>query len=100
VNILGGVTGAYSLFVLAVSLILLVVKVLAFFDVVRRPAAAFPAVERQTKQLWLIFTGGALLGHLLEFRPTGLLNLIGTIAAIVYMVDVRVRIQQLYDNRR
>jgi hypothetical protein len=100
VNLLsGGVWGIYSMFVLAVSLVLLVVKVLALLDVTRRPAQAFPAVERQSKQLWLLFTGGAVVGHLLSFAPTSLLNLAGSIAAIVYMVDVRVRINSLYDNR-
>jgi xanthine/uracil/vitamin C permease (AzgA family) len=103
VNIFGtfgtGAWGIYSLFVLAISLGLLIVKVLALIDVTRRPKQSFPAVGRQTKQLWLIFTVGAVIGHLLDFRPTSLINLIGTIAAIVYMVDVRVRIKDLYDNR-
>jgi hypothetical protein len=103
VNIFGtlgsGAWGLYSLFVLAISLGLLVVKVLAFIDATRRTKQSFPAVGRQTKQLWLIFTGGAVLAHVLDPRPTSLINLLGTIAAIIYMVDVRVRIKDLYDNR-
>ena len=38
-----------------------VVKIWAFVDCVRRPAAAFPAVGRVSKVLWLILTGVAML---------------------------------------
>lgn len=95
----GAATGIYALFVAAVSLGLLVLKVLVVIDVVRRDAQVFPAVDRQTKQIWLIFSIGALVGHLLSPNPTALLNLVGTIAAVVYWVDVRKRINDLFNNR-
>ena len=95
----GAATGIYALFVAVVSLGLLVLKVLVVIDVVRRDAQVFPAVDRQTKQIWLIFSIGALVGHLLSPNPTALLNLVGTIAAVVYWVDVRKRINDLFNNR-
>lgn len=91
--------GIYSTFLTIVTLSLLAFKVLVLIDVARREQQAFPAADRQTKGRWLLFTGGAVLGHLVQFDPTGILNIAGTIAAIVYWVDVRPRIQSLYRNR-
>ena len=99
-DILGGAAwGIYALFVSIVSLGLFALKVLVVIDVVRRDPQVFPAVDRQTKQIWLIFSIGALVGHILSPNPTALLNLVGTIAALVYWIDVRKRIKSLYDNR-
>lgn len=91
--------GLYSTFIMVVSYSLLAFKVLVLIDVLRREQQAFPAADRQTKGRWLLFTGGAVLGHLISFNPAALLNIAGTIAAIVYWVDVRPRIQSLYRNR-
>ena len=47
---------ATGLVMLVLWVLTLGLKVFAFVDCVRRPAAAFPAVGRQTKPLWLILT--------------------------------------------
>lgn len=99
-GLLGGAAwGLYALFVSVVSLGLFVLKVLVVVDVVRRDPQVFPAVDRQTKQIWMIFSIGALVGHILSPHPTALLNLVGTVTALVYWIDVRKRIKALYDNR-
>lgn len=91
--------GVYGTFIMVVSYSLLAFKILVLIDVFRREQQAFPAADRQTKGRWLLFAGGAVLGHLISFHPGALLNIAGTVAAIVYWVDVRPRIQSLYRNR-
>ncbi|WP_311765167.1 DUF2516 family protein [Streptomyces zingiberis] len=60
----------------------------AFIDAVIRREDAFRAADKQTKPFWLIILGIALVVNVL---PLGLffLTIIGLIAAIVYVVDVR-----------
>lgn len=92
----GAVEGAV---VLVLWVVLLAVKGFAFVDCVRRPTAAFPAVGRQTKPLWLILTGVALLLGLLPGQTLDLLGLAGTVAALVYLFDVRPRVQEITGRR-
>lgn len=81
---------------LALWVLLLVLKAFAFGDVVMRPKEAFPAADKQTKVLWMILVGLALLIHLIPafFSPLSLLNIAGTVAAAVYVVGVRPAVKE------
>ena len=79
---------------LALWVVLLAAKAFALVEVLRHNANLFPAAGKQTKQLWLIFTALGLVFHLLT-DPISLLNIAGTIAAIVFLVDVRPALQQV-----
>jgi hypothetical protein len=73
-----------------VFLALTVVKLWALVDAITRPAAAFPAADKQTKNLWLTLLGLAVATDV--FFVTGALGLFmlaGTVASLVYIVDVR-----------
>jgi hypothetical protein len=70
-----------------VALALLVVKLWALVDATLRPARAFPAVDKLTKAAWLWILGLAFVADLV--LPNMLLLLAGTIAAFVYLLDVR-----------
>lgn len=72
-----------------VFLALTVVKVWALVDAITRPAAAFVAADKQTKVAWLWILGLALVAHLVFPRPYGILSLLGTVAAFVYILDVK-----------
>ena len=74
---------------LVLSLALFGVKALAFVDATTRSAEVFPAIDRQTKGFWMLILGLFLLQHLIFWDVVGLLTLIGTIAALVYVLDVR-----------
>ena len=63
-------------------------KVWALVDSARRPTAAFALHNKQTKPIWLAILGASLLFGILS-GPLGILGIAGTIAAIVYLVDVR-----------
>jgi hypothetical protein len=70
-----------------VTLALLGVKLWALVDATLRPAPAFPAVDKLTKPAWLWILGLAFVADLV--LPNMLLLLAGTIAAFVYLLDVR-----------
>ncbi|MBL1068930.1 DUF2516 family protein [Streptomyces sp. 7-21] len=59
---------------------------------------AFRAADKQTKPFWLLILGLTVAVHL--FVPMILLILAGTIATIVYLVDVRPALQQVTGRRR
>ncbi len=67
----------------------------AFVDALTRRAEAFVAADKLTKPAWLIILGIALVAHMLIWTPTSILNLLGAVAAIVYMVDARPAMQSL-----
>lgn len=80
------------------NIIFLGVAVFSFVDVIRRPPQAFPAVERQSKVAWAIFTG---LSAVIIF-VTGAVNFLGIIGVIVtlfYLVDVRPKVREITGSR-
>jgi len=75
---------------LAIGVALFVMKAFALVDCVGRPAEQFSYFGTIPKQTWLIILVLAVLGHLLSgFNPLGLLSLIGTVAALVYLAQAR-----------
>lgn len=79
----------------ALWIILLVVKVYALIDCVRRPSQAFPAVGRKSKVLWLVLTVVAALVGLMPDSTLGMFGIAGTVIALVYLFDVRPKIQAI-----
>jgi hypothetical protein len=84
-----------SMVSLLVSLALFGFQAWAFVDAAFRRADAFVAADKLTKPAWLIILGLALVAHMLIWSPFSLLNLLGAVAAIVYIVDARPAIQSL-----
>lgn len=78
------------------TLVILVLAVWALVDALRRPASAYVAAGKQTKQIWSIILGIATAVAFFSVPPPlGLgafptfLALLSAVAAIVYLVDVR-----------
>jgi Protein of unknown function (DUF2516) len=67
----------------------LAMKVFALADAVYRRDAFYVAADKQNKAFWLILLVAAFILQLLFTSPTHLFNLIGTVAAGVYLADVR-----------
>lgn len=65
------------------------VKVWALVDALTRPAAAYVAAEKLTKQGWLLILGLTVVSSLIWTSPLGLLSIVGTVAAFVYLLDAR-----------
>lgn len=77
------------------------VGLFALIDAARARADAFTAADKLTKPTWLWITGGALVILVLfQDGPRSLLWLVGLIAALVYLVDVRPSIIEVQDGRR
>jgi hypothetical protein len=68
-------------------------KVWALIDAFTRPTAAFPAAGKLTKVAWIAILVAAVVLQGASFL--GLFGLIGTVAAIVYLVDVRPAVREL-----
>jgi Protein of unknown function (DUF2516) len=75
-----------------------VVEAWAFIDAIRRPAAAFVAASKQTKPLWLIILGVAVVIGIAGV--VGLLSIVSFIpiaafvAAAIYLADVRPKVRE------
>ena len=80
------IQGALSL---VLSVVLFAVKVFALVDCVRRNPAQFADASQVSKNGWLLILGLAVLAHLVSLNPLGILNLLGTLAALVYLAQLR-----------
>jgi Protein of unknown function (DUF2516) len=75
---------------LIVELVLLGVKVFALVNCLTYSAESYTAANKLTKPAWAIILGlGLAVQILLGGGPIGLLNIVFTIAAFVYLADVR-----------
>ena len=68
---------------------LLGVKVWAFIDAVTRPAEAYVAAGKLTKNGWLIILGLSIVTALIWGSLLGIFSIVGTVASFVYLLDVR-----------
>ena len=82
-----------NLLLLVLGLGALALKVWALVDASTRPQASFVAAGKLTKIAWVaILAAAVLLGGA---DVMGLFGLVGTVAAIVYLVDVRPAVREL-----
>ena len=91
--------GAYaplSYFFVALAMAAFVVEAWAFIDAIIRPAPAFVAAGKQTKQIWLIILGVAFVLGLYSAAyggVTGILSVAAFVAAAIYLADVRPKVK-------
>lgn len=82
-----------ALIILAVIMVALAVKVFAFVNALMLPAEAYSAANKLTKPGWLVILGIGLATQiappLIMLSPLYPIHLIFSIAAIVFLVDVR-----------
>ena len=86
---------------LVVLVALLLVKGFAFASSLRYPAEAYEAAGKLTKPAWCAITGiGFLAQLLLAGSPLNIIGLVFTIAALVYLADVRPALAEIMSHRR
>lgn len=78
-----------SNFLLLLTVGLFIVKAVAFVDCLTRSEAKIALAGTLEKKAWLLILGLAVAAHLVFWYPIGLLNLAGTVAALVYLAQVR-----------
>jgi Protein of unknown function (DUF2516) len=79
----------------------LVTEVWAFADALRRPKGAFTAAGKQTKPLWLIILGVAVVIGLyvgVLSGAVGILPIAAFVAAAIYLTDVRPKVREFRGN--
>ena len=79
----------------ALTLGALGVKGYALFDAFRVKQEAYSLAGKLTKNIWLLILGVALAVNIVVLNPLNFLNLIGVVAAAVYLVDVRPAVKQV-----
>ncbi len=82
-----------------IFLVLLVIKVFAFADALIQPAAAYVHAGKLTKNAWLLILGLGLAVTFVEGNPIGILSLLGTVAAFVYLADARPAVKSMRGGR-
>lgn len=77
-----------------------VIEAWAFIDAIRHPAGAYVAASKQTKPIWLIILGVALLigiGGVTQqiglFNSLLALPIVAFVASSIYLVDVRPKVR-------
>lgn len=80
---------------LVATLLLFAIEAWAFVDAVSRRPEAFEAANKQNKKMWLWILGIALAAHMLFWNPINFLNMIGAVASLVYLLDVRPAVRSL-----
>jgi hypothetical protein len=90
-----------ELLILVLAVAALGLKGYALFDALRVPTDAFPAAGKLTKPVWLSFLVIAFLTELAFFpMRVMILTLVGTVAAAVYVIDVRPAVRAFGGGRR
>ena len=85
---------------LAVMLAMLAVKAFAFISSLLFPAEAYTATGKLTKPAWSIILGLGLVAQvLLPGSPISIIHLVFTIAALVYLADVRPALSEVTSGR-
>lgn len=88
-----------GLVLLAVTLVLLSVKIFALVTALGFSPQHYQAADKLTKPAWVAILGlGVAANVLLLGNPIGLLNLAFTIAAFVYLADVRPALRGLHQR--
>ncbi|WP_395657320.1 DUF2516 family protein [Nocardioides sp.] len=80
---------AESTLLLVIELVLLGVKLFAFVNSLLYSAESYSAANKLTKPAWAIILGLGLAVQVVMGGPLGILNIVFTIAAFVYLADVR-----------
>ncbi len=93
-----------NLFFWVLLLAAFAVEAWAFFDVLRRPAAAFPAAGKQTKPIWLIILGVSFvigIGGAVGFLALlSIFPIVAFVAAAFFHVDVKPKVKALKPGQR
>jgi hypothetical protein len=86
---------------LVVLVVLLAVKGFAFVNALTWSVQAYDAAGKLTKQAWCAITGLGFAAQLIliSSSPLGIIHLAFTIAALVYLADVRPALAEVTSHR-
>ena len=96
-----GTYAPLTYFFVALAIAAFVVEAWALIDAITRPAQAFTAAGKQTKNIWLIILGVAFVLGLYAAAYGGvtqILSVAAFVAAAIYMADVRPKVKEFRRN--
>ena len=96
-----GTYAPLTYFFVALAIAAFVVEAWALIDAITRPAQAFTAAGKQTKNIWLIILGVAFVLGLYAAAyggVTGILSVAAFVAAAIYLADVRPKVKEFRRN--
>ena len=90
-----------STVMLVVLVVLLAIKGFAFVNSLTWSAEAYEAAGKLTKPAWCTITGLGFAAQLIliSSSPIGIIHLVFTIAALVYLADVRPALAEVTSRR-
>jgi Ca2+/Na+ antiporter len=83
-----------SLIMLVLTVVAGIAAVVALIHAAIQRPDAFPAVDRQSKVIWVAILAAASL-FIWFFGAVSFLGIIGVVAMLVYLVDVRKRVDDI-----
>ncbi|MFE0751143.1 DUF2516 family protein [Gordonia sp. NPDC058843] len=83
-----------SLIMLTLTVVAGIASTVALIHAAIQRPDAFPAVDRQSKVIWVSILAAATL-FIWFFGAVNLLGIIGVVAMLVYLVDVRKRVDDI-----
>jgi hypothetical protein len=94
-----GIPASLAAFNIILGYVFAGIKIWALMDAASHPKAAYEFIARMNKNFWLAFLAVAVLVQFasvsLGWSPIGLVNLVGLILALVYLVDMRPKLREL-----
>ena len=94
VDFFGVLAYGQSLIMLALTVAAGIAAVVALIHAAIQRPDAVPAVDRQSKVIWVSILAGASL-FIWFFGAVSFLGIIGVVAMLVYLVDVRKRVDDI-----
>ncbi|WP_081620727.1 DUF2516 family protein [Nocardiopsis potens] len=74
----------------AIYIAIFVTSLFALVEAVRTPSQAFPAMDKQTKGMWVAILGvGTGLSLLAALSGGGMFTFLALVAALIFILDVR-----------
>ena len=96
-NILGVMAAGQNLILWALTVIAGIASIVALVHASIQRTDVFPAVDKQSKVLWVSLLAGATL-FIWFFQAPSLFYIIGVVAMLVYIVDVRPRVDSIQNK--
>ena len=94
------VSSVQSLVLLLLGIGSLLLTGFGFIDALRHKGSLFPHVGRLTKPVWLGILGVAFMIAIVSLAyPLGFLNVIGVVAAGVYLAEIRPKLKAIGGGR-
>jgi len=90
------VIGFFDLLFRVLYLATFVMSLYSLIEAARTPAQAFPAMDKQTKGLWVgVLSAGTVVSLAAFLGMFAFLTILALVAALIFLIDVRPAVRQI-----